>query len=171
MNKELNLVKANPEYLKKLFIMPDSPDKFIEFGQERLEMIHDFFKEKGTRIVAIAGTAGTAETGSVDPLDGMGDLAREAGTHFHVDARWEGGAASGSRQSPDRRDRPQGDRGHPESHRTDLVVGVQRSVPEGRQLAASGTKKENRDLWPLFSPTSRALTSENLRGGLCSPGT
>jgi len=47
MNKEIKLVKANLEYLRKLFIMPDSPDKFIEFGQELLEMIHDFFKEKG----------------------------------------------------------------------------------------------------------------------------
>ena len=44
MSKE---IKANLEYLKKLFIMPDSPDKFIEFGHELLEMIHDFFKEKG----------------------------------------------------------------------------------------------------------------------------
>ncbi|MFP4087366.1 MAG: aminotransferase class V-fold PLP-dependent enzyme [Desulfobacteraceae bacterium] len=40
-------VKSNLEYLRKLFIMPDSPDKFIEFGHELLEMIHDFFKEKG----------------------------------------------------------------------------------------------------------------------------
>jgi hypothetical protein len=47
MNKELKLVKANLEYVRKLFIMPDSPDKFIEFGHELLEMIHDFFKEKG----------------------------------------------------------------------------------------------------------------------------
>ena len=47
MNRELKQVKANLEYLRKLFIMPDSPDKFIEFGQELLEMIHDFFKEKG----------------------------------------------------------------------------------------------------------------------------
>ena len=47
MNTELKQVKANLEYLRKLFIMPDSPDKFIEFGQELLEMIHDFFKEKG----------------------------------------------------------------------------------------------------------------------------
>jgi len=44
MNKE---IKTNLEYLRKLFIMPDSPDKFIEFGHELLEMIHDFFKEKG----------------------------------------------------------------------------------------------------------------------------
>jgi glutamate decarboxylase len=27
--------------------MPDSPDKFIEFGHELLEMLHDFFQEKG----------------------------------------------------------------------------------------------------------------------------
>jgi glutamate decarboxylase len=40
-------IKANLEYLRKLFIMPDSPDKFIEFGHELLEMIHDFFQEKG----------------------------------------------------------------------------------------------------------------------------
>ena len=40
-------VKANLDYLKKLFIMPDSPDKFIEFGHELLEMIHGFFQEKG----------------------------------------------------------------------------------------------------------------------------
>jgi len=47
MNKQIRPVKANLEYLRKLFIMPDSPDKFIEFGHELLEMIHDFFKEKG----------------------------------------------------------------------------------------------------------------------------
>ena len=46
MNKPLR-IKSNLEYLRKLFIMPDSPDKFIEFGNELLEMIHDFFQEKG----------------------------------------------------------------------------------------------------------------------------
>ncbi len=40
-------VKSSLDYLRKLFIMPDSPDKFIEFGHELLEMIHDFFQEKG----------------------------------------------------------------------------------------------------------------------------
>ncbi|HPN14287.1 MAG TPA: pyridoxal-dependent decarboxylase, partial [Spirochaetota bacterium] len=33
--------------LKKLFIMPDSPDKFLEFGSELLDLIHNFFTEKG----------------------------------------------------------------------------------------------------------------------------
>lgn len=47
MKREQKEVKANLEYLRKLFIMPDSPDKFIEFGHELLEMIHDFFQEKG----------------------------------------------------------------------------------------------------------------------------
>jgi glutamate decarboxylase len=47
MNKSPKKVKTNLEYLRKLFIMPDSPDKFIEFGHDLLEMIHDFFQEKG----------------------------------------------------------------------------------------------------------------------------
>ena len=48
MNKKKQKeIKANLEYLRKLFIMPESPDKFIEFGHELLEMIHDFFQEKG----------------------------------------------------------------------------------------------------------------------------
>ncbi len=47
MRQSSREVKTNLEYLRKLFIMPDSPDKFIEFGHELLEMIHDFFQEKG----------------------------------------------------------------------------------------------------------------------------
>jgi putative pyridoxal-dependent aspartate 1-decarboxylase len=47
MNESPKTVKTNLEYLRKLFIMPDSPDRFIEFGHELLEMLHDFFQEKG----------------------------------------------------------------------------------------------------------------------------
>ncbi|MBW1704054.1 MAG: aminotransferase class V-fold PLP-dependent enzyme [Deltaproteobacteria bacterium] len=47
MNESPKTVKTSLEYLRKLFIMPDSPDRFIEFGHELLEMIHDFFQEKG----------------------------------------------------------------------------------------------------------------------------
>ncbi|RJR20444.1 MAG: aminotransferase class V-fold PLP-dependent enzyme [Desulfobacteraceae bacterium] len=46
MQRGIKRVKSSFEYLRKLFIMPDSPDKFIEFGRELLEMIHDFFQEK-----------------------------------------------------------------------------------------------------------------------------
>ena len=40
-------IEATPGFMKKLFIMPDSSDRFIEFGVHLLDMIHDFFKEKG----------------------------------------------------------------------------------------------------------------------------
>jgi len=42
----LKRVESSLEYLRKLFIMPDTPDKFMEFGHGVLEMIHDFFQEK-----------------------------------------------------------------------------------------------------------------------------
>ena len=39
-------VESSLDYLRKLFIMPDSADKFMEFGHAVLEMIHEFFQEK-----------------------------------------------------------------------------------------------------------------------------
>ena len=38
--------ESSLEYLQKLFILPDTTDKFMEFGFAVLEMIYDFFKEK-----------------------------------------------------------------------------------------------------------------------------
>ena len=40
--------------------------------------------------LAIVGVAGTTETGSVDPLRDLADIAAEWGAHFHVDAAWGG---------------------------------------------------------------------------------
>ncbi len=42
------------------------------------------------RPLALIGIAGTTETGTVDPLEAMADLALEIGCHFHVDAAWGG---------------------------------------------------------------------------------
>ncbi|HKK56364.1 pyridoxal-dependent aspartate 1-decarboxylase PanP [Marinobacter sp.] len=42
------------------------------------------------RVMAICGIAGTTETGNIDPLDAMADIAKEFGAHFHVDAAWGG---------------------------------------------------------------------------------
>lgn len=41
------IIESTHAYMKKLFIMPDSSDRFVEFGVHLLDMIHDFFKEKG----------------------------------------------------------------------------------------------------------------------------
>ncbi|MBC7191265.1 pyridoxal-dependent aspartate 1-decarboxylase PanP [Marinobacter sp.] len=42
------------------------------------------------KVMAICGVAGTTETGNVDPLESMADIATEFGAHFHVDAAWGG---------------------------------------------------------------------------------
>lgn len=39
---------------------------------------------------AIIGVAGTTETGSIDPLDKIADIAEREECHFHVDAAWGG---------------------------------------------------------------------------------
>lgn len=39
-------------------------------------------------ILAIVGVAGTTETGNVDPLDAMADIADHYKVHFHVDGAW-----------------------------------------------------------------------------------
>lgn len=40
-------IPSTMEYLQKLFIMPDSPDRFVEFGVYLLDLLHDFFKKQG----------------------------------------------------------------------------------------------------------------------------
>ena len=47
MDQSPKKIETSLEYLRKLFIMPDTPDKFIEFGDDLLGVIHDFFQEKG----------------------------------------------------------------------------------------------------------------------------
>ncbi len=43
-------------------------------------------------VLALVGIAGSTDSGSVDPLPELADLAAEHGAHFHIDAAW-GGAA------------------------------------------------------------------------------
>lgn len=46
--------------------------------------------EQNIKILAIVGVAGTTETGNVDPLDKIADIAEQYQCHFHVDAAWGG---------------------------------------------------------------------------------
>ena len=42
------------------------------------------------KVLAIVGVAGTTETGNIDPLDKMADIAEQYQCYFHVDAAWGG---------------------------------------------------------------------------------
>ncbi|QLE40495.1 putative pyridoxal-dependent aspartate 1-decarboxylase [Nostoc sp. C052] len=46
--------------------------------------------EKNLHIIAIVGIAGTTDSGSVDPLEDIAEIAQENNVHFHVDAAWGG---------------------------------------------------------------------------------
>ena len=58
-----------------------------------LKLLAHEFKQlaaENIRPLALVGIAGTTETGNVDPLHAMADLAAEHRCHFHVDAAWGG---------------------------------------------------------------------------------
>jgi glutamate decarboxylase len=59
-----------------------SPEKALALGKQ--------YQAQGNKILSIVGIAGTTETGHVDPLDELADVAMELGCHFHVDAAWGG---------------------------------------------------------------------------------
>ncbi|KDM91759.1 aminotransferase class V-fold PLP-dependent enzyme [Photobacterium galatheae] len=53
----------------------------------------DACRQNQTFVLAVIGIAGTTETGHVDPLAELGELAREYGVHYHIDAAWGGAYA------------------------------------------------------------------------------
>lgn len=48
--------------------------------------------------MAIVGVAGTTETGAIDPLEELGEIANQEDCHFHVDAAWGGASLLSNRQ-------------------------------------------------------------------------
>ncbi len=47
-------------------------------------------QSKNLHIIAIAGVAGTTDSGNIDSLSDIADIAQAANVHFHVDAAWGG---------------------------------------------------------------------------------
>lgn len=47
-------------------------------------------KREDAGCIALIGVAGTTETGKIDPLSDLADVAQESGVTFHVDAAWGG---------------------------------------------------------------------------------
>lgn len=57
---------------------------------EQMRQTASDLKKQNIKVMAIVGIAGTTETGNVDPLDELADLAQSLDCHFHVDAAWGG---------------------------------------------------------------------------------
>lgn len=60
-------------------------------GKLQTRRLREMLKEcahQRQRVLAIVGTAGTTDCGSIDPLAEMAEIAREKEIHFHVDAAW-----------------------------------------------------------------------------------
>ncbi len=66
------------------------PDENNRINMPSLREHYRRLRGEGIRVLAMVGIAGTTETGNVDPLEAMADLAAEQGCHFHVDAAWGG---------------------------------------------------------------------------------
>ncbi|MGQ8366226.1 pyridoxal-dependent aspartate 1-decarboxylase PanP [Glaciecola sp. 1036] len=77
----------------------DSPRYMLE--PETALKVGNAFQAEGNKLLAIVGIAGTTETGHVDPLDELADVAKELGCWFHVDAAW-GGATLFSQKNRDK---------------------------------------------------------------------
>lgn len=68
----------------------------VDILQQTIEQL----KAENAGILALVGVAGTTETGNIDPLDAMADLAQTYNIHFHVDAAWGGATMLSQNQRP-----------------------------------------------------------------------
>lgn len=85
LGKAADLLGIGRENLVKVAI--DSSNKI---DMTALRKTCQQLQQQNISPLAIVGIAGTTETGNVDPLEEMADLAEEIGCHFHVDAAWGG---------------------------------------------------------------------------------
>ncbi|WP_337879100.1 pyridoxal-dependent aspartate 1-decarboxylase PanP [Rheinheimera sp.] len=85
LGKAADLLGIGREYL-----VPVQTDENNKVRLDEMRRVAAELQRKQIKVMAIVGVAGTTETGNVDPLHQLADLAHELGCHFHVDAAWGG---------------------------------------------------------------------------------
>jgi glutamate decarboxylase len=85
LGKSADLLGLGHRQLIKVAVTPEHTMDLADLRRHIADL-----QAKRIAIIAIVGIAGTTETGSVDPLQAMADIALECGAHFHVDAAWGG---------------------------------------------------------------------------------
>ncbi len=91
IKKSVNLLGIGED---NVLSIPVDNNNHIDIGEvrETVKRIQQNNGKDKSKIIAIVGIAGTTETGNIDNLQALGEIAREAGAHFHVDACWGGSA-------------------------------------------------------------------------------
>ena len=84
-SKTADLIGIGREYL----ISVDT-DEHNRIDLEALRETCTRLKKENICIISVIGIAGTTETGNIDPLEEVAEIAREFKAHFHVDAAWGG---------------------------------------------------------------------------------
>lgn len=73
---------------RQLVSIPVRPDHTIDLAALRSTIAE--LRSRRIGILALVGVAGATETGTIDPLPELADIATEQGAWFHVDAAWGG---------------------------------------------------------------------------------
>ena len=81
-------------------VLPVPVDRTLAMDADALADVLDRTTRAGAVPVAVVATAGTTDTGAVDPLHRAADLAGRHGAWLHVDAAYGGGALLSDRLAP-----------------------------------------------------------------------
>jgi len=83
LEKAVELLGIGHDYLRKI---PVDAEYRMDLDALRARILDD--RAVGLRPVCIAASAGTVNTGAIDPLDAIADLCRQEGLWFHVDGAY-----------------------------------------------------------------------------------
>jgi len=75
-------------------------DNNNKIDSQKLRAKCEELAKQNIRILSIVGVAGTTETGNIDPLNEMADIAQAFQCHFHVDAAWGGATLLSNKYRP-----------------------------------------------------------------------